>query len=168
MNSTEFTLFSQKFKPWYLPVKNKNQKISFIPYFTLDKLSNDTSLNSLRWIHRSAKIDWTKQNPFEYVVPTPPLKRGRNNKPSSFEAQTFQIGWFDSQRRSPSEAISPNRKLILPIFNRKLSILLSLITKFIKSFIRCSNRRIYQISSLPIDILKKHFTVAFGFSYCCH
>ena len=79
MKSTEFTLFSPKFKPRYLPVKNKNQKIFLIPYSTLDKLSNDTSLNSLRWIYRSAKIDWTKKNPVDYIVP-PPLNRGRNNK----------------------------------------------------------------------------------------
>ena len=60
--------------------KTKIKKIFLIPYSTLDKLSNDTSLNSLRWIYRSAKIDWTKKNPVEYIVPPPPppLKRGRN------------------------------------------------------------------------------------------
>ena len=41
--------------------KTKIKKIFLIPYSTLDKLSNDTSLNSLRWIYRSAKIDWTKK-----------------------------------------------------------------------------------------------------------
>ena len=71
MESTEFTLFSRKFNPRYLPVTNKNQKNFLIPYSTLDKLSNDTSLNSLRWIYRSAKIDWTKKNPVEYIVPPP-------------------------------------------------------------------------------------------------
>ena len=48
MKSTEFTLFSRKFKPQYLPVKNENKKNLLNPYFTRDKLSNDTSLNSLR------------------------------------------------------------------------------------------------------------------------
>ena len=58
MKSTEFTLFSRKFKPGYLPVKNENQKkIFLVSYSTLDKLSNDTSLNFLRLIYRSAKID---------------------------------------------------------------------------------------------------------------
>ena len=61
MRLTEFTLFSQKFKPRYLPFEKENQKKILIPYSTLDKLSNDTSLNSLRWIYRSAKIDWTKK-----------------------------------------------------------------------------------------------------------
>ena len=57
MKSMEFALFSRKLKPRYLPVKNENQKKIFIvPYSTLDKLSNDISLNSLRWIYRSAKI----------------------------------------------------------------------------------------------------------------
>ena len=41
--------------------KTKIKKIFLIQYFTLDKLSNDASLNSLRWIYRSAKIDWTKK-----------------------------------------------------------------------------------------------------------
>ena len=48
MKSTEFTLFSRKFKPRYLPVKNENKKIFLVPYSTLDKPSNDTSFNSLR------------------------------------------------------------------------------------------------------------------------
>ena len=50
--------------------KQKLKKIFLIPYSTMDKLSNYNSLNSLRWIYRSAKIDWTK-NPFEYIVPSP-------------------------------------------------------------------------------------------------
>ena len=41
--------------------KTKIKKIFLIPYSTLGKLSNDTSLNSLRRIYRSAKIDWTKK-----------------------------------------------------------------------------------------------------------
>ena len=71
MKSTEFTLFSRKFKPRYLPVKNENQKIFLIPYSTLDKLSNGTSLNSLRWIYRSAKIDWTKKTQLSIYFPPP-------------------------------------------------------------------------------------------------
>ena len=71
MKSTDFTLFSRKFKHRYLPVKNQNKKIFLVPYSTLDELSTDTSLNSLRWIYRSAKIDWTKKNPVEYIVPPP-------------------------------------------------------------------------------------------------
>ena len=82
LKSTEFTLFSRKFKPRYPLLKNENQKIFLILYSTLEKLSNDTSLNSLRWIYRSAKINWTKKNPVQYIVP-PPLKRGRNNCYSS-------------------------------------------------------------------------------------
>ena len=72
MKSTEFTLFSRKFKPRYLPVKNENKKNFLIPYSTLDKLSNDTSLKSLRWIYRSAKIDWTKI--WVYSSPPPPSR----------------------------------------------------------------------------------------------
>ena len=56
----EFTLFSRKFKHRYLPIRNENQKIFLIPYSTLDKHSNDTSLNSLQWIYRSAKTDRKK------------------------------------------------------------------------------------------------------------
>ena len=41
--------------------KPKIKKIFLIPNSMLDKLSNDTSLNSLRWIYRSAKSDWTKK-----------------------------------------------------------------------------------------------------------
>ena len=33
MKSTEFNLFSQKFKPRYLPVKNENQKSQFNSIF---------------------------------------------------------------------------------------------------------------------------------------
>ena len=59
--------------------KTKIKKIFLIPYSALDKLSNDTSLNSLRWIYRSVKIDWTKKPIWVYSSP-PPLKRGRNNE----------------------------------------------------------------------------------------
>ena len=90
--STEFTLFSQKFKPRYLPVKTKIKKIFLIPYSTLDKLSNDTSLNSLRWIYRSAKIDWTKKSIWVYSS-SPPLKRGRNNKVAGPCTINFALGW---------------------------------------------------------------------------
>ena len=52
----------------------------------LDVLSNDTSLNSLRWIYRSAKIVWTKLSEQKQIwvyssspPPPPTLKRGRNN-----------------------------------------------------------------------------------------
>ena len=38
--------------------KTRIKKTFLISYSTVDKLSNDTSLNSLRWIYRSAKIDW--------------------------------------------------------------------------------------------------------------
>ena len=41
--------------------KTKIKKNFFVPYSTLDELSNDTSLNSLRSIYRSAKIVWTKK-----------------------------------------------------------------------------------------------------------
>ena len=68
MKSTEFTLFSRKFTPRYLPVKNENQKNLFNSIFYAGQAFNDTSLNSLRWKYQSAKIALTK-NPFEYIVP---------------------------------------------------------------------------------------------------
>ena len=52
----------------------KIKKIFLIPYSTLDELSNDTSLNSLRWIYRAAKIHGTKKKPI-WVYSSPPLKR---------------------------------------------------------------------------------------------
>ena len=57
----------------------KQKKIFLIPYSTLDGLSNDTTHNSLRWLYRSAKIDWTKKAiwAFEYIVPSP-TKGDRN------------------------------------------------------------------------------------------
>ena len=58
--------------------KMKIKKIFLIPYSTLDGLSNVTSLNALRWICRSAKIDWTKKT--IWVYSSSPLMRGRNNK----------------------------------------------------------------------------------------
>ena len=51
--------------------KTKVKKIFLIPYSTLDKFSNDTSLNSLRWIYRSAKIDWTKKPIWVYSSSPP-------------------------------------------------------------------------------------------------
>ena len=42
--------------------KTKNEKIFLFPYSTLDGLFNDIFHNSLRWIYRSVKIDWTKKN----------------------------------------------------------------------------------------------------------
>ena len=44
----------------------KIEKIFLIPYFALDGLFNDTTHNSLRWIYRSAKIDWTKKPSWVY------------------------------------------------------------------------------------------------------
>ena len=41
--------------------KNKIQKIFLILNSTLEELFNDTTHISLRWIYRSAKIDWTKK-----------------------------------------------------------------------------------------------------------
>ena len=84
-------------KPLYLPIKRWNQKIFWIQYSTLDGLCNDTTHNSLPWLYRSAKIDWTK-NPFEYIVP-PPAIVCRNNNVKYFKmAQRFHIfsgtiGW---------------------------------------------------------------------------
>ena len=63
--------------------KTKIKTIFLIPNSTLDKLSNDTSLNSLRWMNRSAKIDWTKKNPVEYIVPPPPQEGSEQLKNDS-------------------------------------------------------------------------------------
>ena len=74
------SLYFLKFKPQYLPVKTENKKNFLTPFSTLDKLSNDTSLNSLRWIYRSAKIDWTKKRKKpSWVYSSSPLKRCQNN-----------------------------------------------------------------------------------------
>ena len=51
----------------------KIEKIFLIPYSTLEGLVNETTQNSQQLLYRSAKIVWTKKNPFEYIVP-PPLK----------------------------------------------------------------------------------------------
>ena len=75
----EIGLISTKILSSITPYKKRKlKKIFLIPYSTRDELSNDTSLNSLRWIYRSAKIHETKKNPFEYIVP-PSSERGRNN-----------------------------------------------------------------------------------------
>ena len=50
--------------------KTKFRKIFFIPFSAMDRLFNDTTQNSLRWIYRSAKIVWTKKT-VEYIVPPP-------------------------------------------------------------------------------------------------
>ena len=58
---------------WTISYCKKTQKIKKIfitPWLKLDGLWNDTSFNALRWIYRSAKIDWTKKA-FDYVVPPP-------------------------------------------------------------------------------------------------
>ena len=55
-----------------LKIFKKINKIFLFSYSTLDKLSNDTSLNSLRLIYRSAKIDWTKKPGWVYNSPPPP------------------------------------------------------------------------------------------------
>ena len=64
MKLTEFTLFSQKSKPRYLPVKNqKSKKIILIPYSTLNKLFNDTILNKCGFhkaIKSLKKKNWIK------------------------------------------------------------------------------------------------------------
>ena len=51
--------------------KTKFKKIFLLLNSTLDQLFNDTTHISLRRIYRSAKIHWTKKNPFEYIVPSP-------------------------------------------------------------------------------------------------
>ena len=45
----------------------------------MDELFNNTTHISLRWIYRSAKIDWTKKNPFHYIVPSPTSGVGTKN-----------------------------------------------------------------------------------------
>ena len=80
--------------------KTKIKKIFLIPYFTLNKLSNDTSLNSLRWIYRSAKIDWTKKNPIWVYSSSPPLKRGRNNDFVIYRwSEVFEESWALEEQR---------------------------------------------------------------------
>ena len=73
-NQRNSLYFLESLNPDISLSKTKIKKIFLIPHSTLDKLSNDTSLISLRWIYRSAKIDWTKKkkNPVEYIVPPPP------------------------------------------------------------------------------------------------
>ena len=74
--------------------KTKIKKIFLIPYSMLEKVSNDTSLNSLRWIYRSAEIDWTKKKP-SWVYsssPPPPLKRGGNKKHTGHDVKFWIIG----------------------------------------------------------------------------
>ena len=51
--------------------RKQNSKKSLVSNSSLDVLFNDTTHISLRWIYRSAKIVWTKKNPFEYIVPPP-------------------------------------------------------------------------------------------------
>ena len=70
-NQRNSLYFLESLNPDISLSKTKIKKIFLIPHSTLDKLSNDTNLNSLRWIYRSAKIDWTKKNPVEYIVPPP-------------------------------------------------------------------------------------------------
>ena len=53
----------------------------------MDGLFNDTTHISLRWIYQSAKIDWTKKNPFEYIVPPSPLNWGSEQKIAYIETQ---------------------------------------------------------------------------------
>ena len=64
--------------------KNKKFKktVFFIPNSRLDELFNDTTHISLRWIYRSAKIYWTKKNPFEYIVPSPTSGVGTISTPT--------------------------------------------------------------------------------------
>ena len=73
----------------------KFKKIFLIPYWTLDGLFNDTTHNSLRWIYRSVKIDWTKKKPVEYIV-LPPSRGVRTMMPYSddwpFEFSIFTWG----------------------------------------------------------------------------
>ena len=67
----------------------KTKKSFLIPNSTLDTLSNDTRLNSLQWIYRSAEIDWTK-NLYEYIVP-PPQKMSEHLKKYGQKIQTCQV-----------------------------------------------------------------------------
>ena len=57
-------------KMWMKTVEysqNLNLDISYLfPYSRMYVLSNDTTHNSLRWIYRSAKIDWTKKTIWVY------------------------------------------------------------------------------------------------------
>ena len=74
MKSTELALFSRKFKPRYLPVKNENQKNLFN---SILYASQPVSTLYDEYIDRPKLTE--QKNPFEYIVPAP-LKRGRNNK----------------------------------------------------------------------------------------
>ena len=66
--------------------KRKLNIIFWIPYSTLDGLSNDTSHNSLRLLYRSAKIVWTKKKRFDYIVPPPSRGVGTKNWVNSHQS----------------------------------------------------------------------------------
>ena len=71
MKSTEFTLFSRKFKPRYLPVKNENQKNfqSHILRWTSFLMIPVSTLYD-EYIDRPKLTE--QKNPFEYIVLPPP------------------------------------------------------------------------------------------------
>ena len=60
--------------------KKEIQKKIFISNSTLDELFNDTTHISLAWIYISAKIVWTKKNPYECIVPPPTSGIGTKKK----------------------------------------------------------------------------------------
>ena len=61
--------------------KNEFQK-SLILNSALNVLFNDTTKISVRYIDRPKLTE--QKNPFEYIVPPPPPKWGRNNKGISY------------------------------------------------------------------------------------
>ena len=69
-------------------LRNESKKIFLIPHYTLDRFSNDTTHNHLRWIYRSAKIVWTKKH--VWVYRSSPTVMGRNNKSTSLELDFFK------------------------------------------------------------------------------
>ena len=72
MKSTEFTLFSRKFKPRYLP----GQAFYILRWTSFLMIPVSTLYDEYIDLPKLTE----QKNPFEYIVPPPPpLKRGRNN-----------------------------------------------------------------------------------------
>ena len=84
MKSTEFTLFSRKFKPRYLPVKNKKSKKSFQFHILRWTSFLMTPVSTLydEYIDRPKLTE--QKNPFEYIVPPPSRGVGTKSKSPFF------------------------------------------------------------------------------------
>ena len=104
MKSMEFTLFSRKFTPRYLPVKNEKLKKSFfhILRWTSFLMIPVSTLHD-EYIDRP-KL--TEQNPFEYIVPPPSRGVGTNIAVKRVGAKSSQTP-RKSKHRITSHSIKP-------------------------------------------------------------